>query len=217
MSLHHRRARAITVAAQMADDWCVGRSVRVQSRAHAALRTENLTSCGSRRLLTLRNCSRRRRRAGDARRRAAVRRRRHADDQHLDARPQSRRDDRHAGAAAAGRGAGAARRVRRGRTHACPQQGDDRFTVVAARGGDDIWIEIRRRRPKPAVAPAAEMPQAPLVEMPAPQAAAPIVAGAADRRSRPLPTSSPSRVIVNARARTGDRQRPARAARRRHD
>ena len=30
-----------------------------------------------------------------------------------------------------------------------PQQGDDRFSVVAARGGDDIWIEIRRRRPQP--------------------------------------------------------------------
>ena len=27
-----------------------------------------------------------------------------------------------------------------------PQQGEDRFSVVAARGGDDIWIEIRRRR-----------------------------------------------------------------------
>jgi twitching motility protein PilT len=27
-----------------------------------------------------------------------------------------------------------------------PQEGDDRFSVVAARGGDDIWIEIRRRR-----------------------------------------------------------------------
>jgi hypothetical protein len=32
-----------------------------------------------------------------------------------------------------------------------PHQGDDRFTVVAARGGDDIWIEIRRRRPAAAV------------------------------------------------------------------
>jgi len=30
--------------------------------------------------------------------------------------------------------------------HKVPQQGDDRFTIVAARGGDDIWIEIRRRR-----------------------------------------------------------------------
>lgn len=27
--------------------------------------------------------------------------------------------------------------------------GDDRFTVVAARGGDDIWIELRRHRRKP--------------------------------------------------------------------
>lgn len=27
-----------------------------------------------------------------------------------------------------------------------PQQSGDRFTIVAARGGDDIWIEIRRRR-----------------------------------------------------------------------
>ncbi len=27
-----------------------------------------------------------------------------------------------------------------------PSFGDDRFTLVAARGGDDIWIEIRRRR-----------------------------------------------------------------------
>jgi twitching motility protein PilT len=27
-----------------------------------------------------------------------------------------------------------------------PDVGDDRFNIVAARGGDDIWIEIRRRR-----------------------------------------------------------------------
>jgi twitching motility protein PilT len=30
--------------------------------------------------------------------------------------------------------------------HTLPSLGDDRFTMVAARGGDDIWIEIRRRR-----------------------------------------------------------------------
>ncbi|MDH4066220.1 MAG: hypothetical protein OEW19_17600, partial [Acidobacteriota bacterium] len=30
--------------------------------------------------------------------------------------------------------------------HALPPLGSDRFSVVAARGGDDIWIEIRRRR-----------------------------------------------------------------------
>jgi twitching motility protein PilT len=39
-----------------------------------------------------------------------------------------------------------------------PAAGGDRFTVIAARGGDDIWIEVRRHRrarpPVPAVAPA---------------------------------------------------------------
>jgi twitching motility protein PilT len=39
-----------------------------------------------------------------------------------------------------------------------PQQSDDRFTVVAARGGDDIWIEIRRRR---AQIKAPELPKVP--------------------------------------------------------
>lgn len=41
---------------------------------------------------------------------------------------------------------------------------DQRFTVVAARGGDDIWIEIRRRPPaesKPETAPAAPAPAGP--------------------------------------------------------
>jgi twitching motility protein PilT len=36
--------------------------------------------------------------------------------------------------------------------HRLPSSGDDQFSVVAARGGDDIWIEIRRRRAKPVVA-----------------------------------------------------------------
>ena len=40
-----------------------------------------------------------------------------------------------------------------------PEQGEDRFTVVAARGGDDIWIEIRRRRPQPAVAAVVAAPK----------------------------------------------------------
>ncbi len=53
-----------------------------------------------------------------------------------------------------------------------PSRGSDRFTVVAARGGEDIWIEIRRRRearavdivdvePAPAAPPAAETSEAP--------------------------------------------------------
>ena len=33
-----------------------------------------------------------------------------------------------------------------------PHEGHDRFTVVAARGGDDIWLEIRRRRLQPGAA-----------------------------------------------------------------
>jgi len=31
--------------------------------------------------------------------------------------------------------------------HELSRRGDDRFKVVAARGADDIWVEIRRRRP----------------------------------------------------------------------
>ena len=48
-----------------------------------------------------------------------------------------------------------------------PPRGDDRFTVVAARGGDDIWIEIRRRRPPPTVAAVVATPKpdaAPIAE-----------------------------------------------------
>jgi hypothetical protein len=33
-----------------------------------------------------------------------------------------------------------------------PPEGDNRFKVVVARGGDDIWLEIRRRRPAPPAA-----------------------------------------------------------------
>ncbi len=64
-----------------------------------------------------------------------------------------------------------------------PPQGDDRFSVVAARGGDDIWIEIRRRRqPVVAAAPA----------VPTPQVAAPMVAP-------PVAPVEPA-VVVNAQA-----------------
>ncbi|MFM8532254.1 MAG: hypothetical protein ACKOEC_01455 [Acidimicrobiia bacterium] len=65
--------------------------------------------------------------------------------------------------------------------HRVPQQGADRFTIVAARGGDDVWIEIRRRTssgeaPKPQAAPAITTPPAPppVVEAPAVDAAMPI-------------------------------------------
>ena len=45
--------------------------------------------------------------------------------------------------------------------HVLPSRDDDRFSVVAARGGDDIWIEIRRRRSAPPAIVAMPEPVAP--------------------------------------------------------
>jgi twitching motility protein PilT len=44
-----------------------------------------------------------------------------------------------------------------------PAEGSDRFTVVAARGGDDVWIEVRRHR-RPAVEAEPEPAPEPVVE-----------------------------------------------------
>src|SRR5918993_4730749 len=66
-----------------------------------------------------------------------------------------------------------------------PQAGEDRFSVVAARGGDDIWIEIRRRRQQPEVAaappPAVAAPPPPVAAPTPPPTveAAPVIAAAA--------------------------------------
>jgi twitching motility protein PilT len=54
--------------------------------------------------------------------------------------------------------------------HRLPPHGTDRFTVVAARGGDDIWIEIRRRRDE-AAEPADEAPETPVATAEAPASA----------------------------------------------
>jgi twitching motility protein PilT len=64
-----------------------------------------------------------------------------------------------------------------------PHQSEDRFSVVAARGGDDIWIEIRRRRPQPVAAP-------PTVIAPVAQAAA----GIAEPLSRPVAQAPPEPI-----------------------
>lgn len=57
--------------------------------------------------------------------------------------------------------------------HRLPPAGADTFTVVAARGGDDIWIEIRRRRGAPAAAAApASAPPSPTVADPVERPAA---------------------------------------------
>jgi twitching motility protein PilT len=53
--------------------------------------------------------------------------------------------------------------------HRLPSVSDDHFTLVAARGGDDIWIEIRRRRSVPVEA-ASRREDGLLVEPPAPVA-----------------------------------------------
>ncbi len=54
--------------------------------------------------------------------------------------------------------------------HRLPVVGDDRFTVVAARGGDDIWIEIRRRRAAATVPMVPSVPEVPQVVVPEPVA-----------------------------------------------
>jgi twitching motility protein PilT len=51
-----------------------------------------------------------------------------------------------------------------------PQGDGDRFTVVAARGGDDVWIEIRRRRQQPARAAAPPAEAAPAMPPAVPSA-----------------------------------------------
>ena len=98
-----------------------------------------------------------------------------------------------------------------------PQQGEDRFSVVAARGGDDIWIEIRRRRPQaaPVVAPpevvqppaAVEPPAAVAEAAPAPasiaepvleQLAEPIVEPAVEPAPEPSYEPIPESVAVFA-------------------
>ncbi len=90
-----------------------------------------------------------------------------------------------------------------------PQEGDDRFSVVGARGGDDIWIEIRRRRPQPvvAVAPAEDEPVAQAApEIAAPpqpvevEAAAPAVAAEAipEPIATPIPEPVPEPVAEAA-------------------
>ena len=72
-----------------------------------------------------------------------------------------------------------------------PASSGDRFTVVAARGGDDIWIELRRHRrvaapvavaspeptPVPAVAPAPAVPAVAAAPA-APESSAPVVPAA---------------------------------------
>jgi twitching motility protein PilT len=73
----------------------------------------------------------------------------------------------------------------------------DRFTVVAARGGDDIWIEVRRhRRPQPAPQPVvASAVAAPIASVPSPVVVPPAPLDAPAPRpvveTRPAPAPEP--------------------------
>ena len=81
--------------------------------------------------------------------------------------------------------------------HRIPQPGHDQFTVVAARGGDDIWIEIRRRRPAPAVvAP----PAVPVAAVPEPQPAQhePMMAASEPATTDPIETAEPEPIVARA-------------------
>jgi twitching motility protein PilT len=72
----------------------------------------------------------------------------------------------------------------------------ERFTVVAARGGEDIWIELRRHRPAdvvPEPAPAPPTPEpAPPPALPIPVAQAPAVAPPTTVAAAPPPAATKS-------------------------
>ena len=76
--------------------------------------------------------------------------------------------------------------------HRLPQEGSDRFTVVAARGGDDIWIEIRRRRAQPAAVAVAAAP----APQPAPEMVAVVHPAVTDPAPIPVVAAVPEVPIV---------------------
>jgi twitching motility protein PilT len=66
---------------------------------------------------------------------------------------------------------------------ASPAGGADRFTVVAARGGDDIWIEVRRHRRVRATTPAAASAATAAIAEAAAHTATPVTASEAAARA----------------------------------
>ena len=82
--------------------------------------------------------------------------------------------------------------------HKLPSVGEDRFTVVAARGGDDIWIEIRRRRGAPAAAALAPVvePLSPVVELKLVQQEDPATAYGDTTPPEPVAVSEPPAPLL---------------------
>ncbi len=79
----------------------------------------------------------------------------------------------------------------------CPAAAGDRFTVVAARGGDDIWIELRRHRRTMSAA----VPEPAHVSAPAPAPVTEVAAASELAAAAPPPPAHP--------VGTGGRARPA--------
>src|SRR3954451_8270224 len=74
---------------------------------------------------------------------------------------------------------------------ALPEFPSEHFTVVAARGGDDVWVEIRRRR-----APDEDrVPEDMFPAAPAPAAVAVVAAPAAPPPPPPAAVSAPSPAV----------------------
>lgn len=82
--------------------------------------------------------------------------------------------------------------------HRLPAHESDAFTVVAARGGDDIWIEIRRRRPAPAAVAAAPAVEQPVATVPAPQPVMPPAASPAQPAMAEVDAAAVGEVSVDA-------------------
>ena len=81
--------------------------------------------------------------------------------------------------------------------HALPSRGSDHFSVVAARSGDDIWIEIRRRREAPVATETAPVARAPVAIEPAPATSTDEPAPAAST-DEPAPATSTDAPAVSA-------------------
>lgn len=83
-----------------------------------------------------------------------------------------------------------------------PAAAGDRFTVVAARGGDDIWIEMRRHRRVGAVSVPAAAPVSVAAAAKAPASAAPAPPAASVATATPVPepvvVPAPSLAPVSA-------------------
>lgn len=76
-----------------------------------------------------------------------------------------------------------------------PASAGDRFTVVAARGGDDIWIELRRHRRTSAPVAAVSTPDP--VAAPEPVVQAPEMV-APPELAMPVPTAEPAPVVTES-------------------